>query len=184
MDTLNQISTLENRISELEKENKILHATVDYLTKKLHGRSSEKTSVLPLEQVSLFDEAEVEADPKAEELDLKAVQGYIRKKYKGQRKELLKDIPHDKRLCTLVEEDLFCEECGTVLVPVGEEFVRTEIEVIPAKVKAIDYYRQTYECRTCRKNGKPYMEKSPMPSPVIQHSMASPSTIAWVMHQK
>ncbi|WP_152967811.1 IS66 family transposase, partial [Oxobacter pfennigii] len=42
----------------------------------------------------------------------------------------------------------------------------------------------TYECRTCRKNGKPYMEKSPMPSPVIQHSMASPSTIAWVMHQK
>jgi transposase len=28
------------------------------------------------------------------------------------------------------------------------------------------------------------MEKSPMPYPVIQHSMASPSTVAWVMHQK
>ena len=28
------------------------------------------------------------------------------------------------------------------------------------------------------------MEKSPIPSPVILHSMASPSTVAWVMHQK
>jgi hypothetical protein len=28
------------------------------------------------------------------------------------------------------------------------------------------------------------MEKSPMPYPVIQHSMASPSTVAWIMHQK
>jgi len=28
------------------------------------------------------------------------------------------------------------------------------------------------------------MEKSPMPYPVIQHFMASPSTVAWIMHQK
>ena len=28
------------------------------------------------------------------------------------------------------------------------------------------------------------MEKSPILSPVILHSMASPSTVAWVMHQK
>ena len=47
-----------------------------------------------------------------------------------------------------------------------------------------DYYRETFECRTCRKNGEPYMEKSPMPSPVIQHSYASPSTVAHVIHQK
>ena len=28
------------------------------------------------------------------------------------------------------------------------------------------------------------MEKSPMPYPVIQHSYASPSTVAWVIYQK
>ena len=28
------------------------------------------------------------------------------------------------------------------------------------------------------------MEKSPMPYTVVQHSMACPSTVAWVMHQK
>ncbi len=54
MSTSNQITELENRISELEQENKRLHDTVDYLTRKLFGRSSEKTAVLSLGQTSLF----------------------------------------------------------------------------------------------------------------------------------
>ena len=131
--------------------------------------------------MSLFDEAETQADPMALEPDLKEVQGYQRKKFKGQRMELLKDIPHDKRLCTLDQrEPLF----RNMQHSVGEEFIRTEIEFIPAKVRVIDYYRETFECRTRCKNGKTYMEKSPMPYPVIQHSMASLSTVARVMHQK
>jgi transposase len=184
MSAKDQMKTLENRISELEQENKRLHKTVDYLTRKLFGSSSEKTAALSLGQLSLFDEAEIEADPNAPEPDLKQVEGYRRKKFKGQRAELLKDLPRIKRLCTLVEEDRFCEVCETALVSVGEEFIRTEIEFIPAEVRVIDYYRETFECRTCRKNGESYIEKSPMPYPVIQHSMASPSTVAWVMHQK
>jgi transposase len=184
MSAADQVKVLEKRIGELELENKRLHKTVEYLTRKLFGRSTEKTSSLSLGQMSLFDEAETEADPMAPEPDLKEVQSYRRKEFKGQRMELLKDIPHDKRLCTLDEQDRFCEACNTTLVSVGEEFVRTEIEFIPAKVRVIDYYRETFECRTCHKNGEPYMEKSPMPYPVIQHSMASPSTVAWVMHQK
>jgi len=184
MSTAEQVTTLKNRILELEQENKRLHDSVEYLTRKLYGRSTEKTSVLSIGQVSLFDEAEVQANPKAPEPDLKEVQGYQRKKFRGQRAEILKDIPHDKRLCTLDKRDRFCEACGTDLVSVGEEFIRTEVEYIPARVRVIDYYRETFECRTCRQNGKPYMEKSPMPYPVIQHSMASPSTVAWVMHQK
>ena len=184
MSPAEQITTLENRILELEQENKRLHESVAYLTRKLYGRSSEKTSALSLGQMSLFNEAETEANPMAPEPDLNEVKGYRRKKFRGQRAELLKDIPHDKRLCTLDERDRSCESCGTDLVSVGEEFIRTEIEFIPAKVRVIDYYRETFECRTCRKNGEPYMEKSPMPYPIIQHSMASPSTVAWIMHQK
>lgn len=184
MSATEQVKVLEKRVDELALENKRLHETVEYLTRKLFGRSTEKTSSLDLGQMSLFDEAEIEMDLTAPEPDLKEVLGYQRKKFKGQRVELLKDIPHDKRLCTLDQQDCFCEACATALVSVGEEFIRTEIEFIPAKVRAIDYYRETFECRTCRKNGKPYMEKSPMPYPVIQHSMASPSTVAWVMHQK
>jgi transposase len=184
MSEATRIETLENHILKLEQEINRLHETVAYLTKKLFGRSSEKTSVLNLGAMSLFDEAEVEANPKAPEPDLQQVTNYRRKKFKGQREELLKDIPHTKRLCTLAEEDRFCVKCDTPLVSVGEEFIRTEIEFIPAEIRVIDYYRETFECRPCRKAGESYMEKSPMPYPVIQHSMASPTTVAWVMHQK
>ena len=184
MSTAEHIAALQNRISELEQENKRLHETVHFLTRKLFGRSTEKTSTLSMGQVSLFDEAETQANPKVPEPELKEVKAYQRRKFAGQRAELLKDIPHDKRLCTLDERNRFCEACSTNLVSIGEEFIRTEVEYIPAKLRVIDYYRETFECRTCRKNGEPYIEKSPMPYPVIQHSMASPSTVAWVMHQK
>lgn len=185
MNTDNQVIQLQKRIEELEDQNRLLLEKVDYLTHKLFGRSSEQTSSLAIEgQMSIFDEAEGTQDPKAAEPDLKDVDSYRRRKFKGQREELLKDIPHERKLCTLAEEDRFCEYCQTPLRSVGEEFVRTEIEFIPAKVRVIDYYRETFECRKCRKDGKPYMEKSPMPYPVIQHSYASASSIAWVIHQK
>lgn len=185
MKTTDQVVTLEKRITELEKENLLLQEKVVFLTRKLYGSSSEQTSSLGIKgQMSLFDEAETSVDSKASEPDMNDVASYRRKKFNGQREELLKDIPHEKKLCTLDERDRFCEKCGTPLHSVGEEFVRTEIEFIPAKVRVIDYYRETFECRNCRKNGDSYMEKSPMPYPVIQHSYASPSTIAWVIHQK
>lgn len=133
--------------------------------------------------MSIFDEAETLTDPDAAEPDMKEVDSYHRRTFKGQREELLKDIPHEKKRCTLAEEDRFCETCGTALKSVGEEFVRTEIEFIPARIRVVDYYWEAFECRMCRKKGEPYMEKSPIPYPVIQHSYASASTVAWVIHQ-
>ena len=70
------------------------------------------------------------------------------------------------------------------MVKVGEEFVRTEVQFIPASLKVVDHYRETYECRVCRKTGTPYMEKSPVPYPPVMHSLASASTISWLIHQK
>ena len=185
MSTKDQVSQLENRIAELEQENLLLQEKVDFLTRKLFGRTTEKTSSLGIEgQMSLFDEAEISADPEAPEPDMRDVASYRRKKFRGQREALLRDIPHEKKLCTLAEEDRFCEACGSPLYSIGEEFVRTEIEFIPAKIRVIDYYRETFECRKCRKEEREYIEKSPMPYPVIQHSYASASTIAQVIHQK
>lgn len=185
MGTENTINQLQNRIQELENENLLLQEKVDFLTHKLFGRTTEQTSSLGTPgQMSLFDEVEVLENPASPEPTLKEVSSYQRRKFKGQREELLKDIPHEKKLCTLAEADRFCETCGTALSSIGEEFVRTEIEFIPAKIHVIDYYRETFECRSCRKAGTSYIEKSPMPYPVIQHSYASASSIAWMIHQK
>jgi hypothetical protein len=71
MSAAEQLATLKNRILELEQENKRLHESVEYLTRKLYGRSTEKTSALSMGQVSLFDEAEIQADRKRLSLILK-----------------------------------------------------------------------------------------------------------------
>lgn len=108
----NTASPLEKRILELEDENKRLHETVAYLTRKLYGSSSEKTSALGISienQMSLFNEVEIEATENAPEPTLDDVVNHRRKKFKGQREELLKDLPREKRFCSLVEEDRFCE---------------------------------------------------------------------------
>lgn len=71
-----------------------------------------------------------------------------------------------------------CGKCGTAMIRVGEEFVRTEVQFIPAKLRVIDYYRENYECRACRKQGTLYMEKASIPYLPTLHSFASASTVA------
>ena len=176
----------KDHIRELEQQVRLLKEQVDFLTRKLYGTKSEKTSVLLIEgQMSLFDEIENNADPNAAEPSLIEVEKHLRKrKYTGQKEELTKDLPHKKVLHTIDESEMVCEKCGSTMVRVGEEFVRTEVEFIPARLKVIDHYRATYECRECRKKGTPYMEKAPVPYPPVMHSLASASTLAWLIHQK
>ena len=176
----------KDHIKELEQQIRLLKEQVDFLTRKLYGTKSEKTSTLEIEgQMSLFNEIEACAHPDAHEPDLVEVEKHLRKrKYAGQREELVKNLPHSKVLHTIDESEQICDKCGSTMVKVGEEFVRTEVQFIPAKLKVIDHYRETYECRSCRKNGTPYMEKAPVPYPPVLHSLASASTIAWLIHQK
>lgn len=154
----------KKQIKELEQQVRLLKEQVDFLTRKLYGTKSEKTSALEIEgQMSLFNEMESCADPDAHEPDLVEVEKHLRKrKYAGQREKLIKDIPRSKVLHTIDESEQICERCGSAMVKVGEEFVRTEVQFIPASLKVADHYRETYECRACRKNGTPYMEKSPV----------------------
>ena len=49
----------KNHIKELEQQVRLLKEQVDFLTRKLYGTKSEKTSTLEIEgQMSLFDEIE------------------------------------------------------------------------------------------------------------------------------
>ncbi len=136
----------QNQITELEQQIRLLKEQVDFLTRKLYGTKSEKTSVLDIEgQMSLFNETEYFADPSAEEPKLVYVEKHLRKrKYTGRREELIKDLPHSKVLHTIDESGQVCEKCGSSMVKVGEEFVRTQVQFIPASLKVIDHYRETF----------------------------------------
>ena len=65
----------KKQIKELEQQIRLLKEQVDFLTRKLYGTKSEKTSALEIEgQMSLFNEMESCADPDAHEPDLVAVE--------------------------------------------------------------------------------------------------------------
>ena len=178
------IKQLENTIESLTAQIENLTETVHYLTKKLFGQSSEKTKIDIQGQLGLFDEAEVYADSKAPEPTYKDIAGYERKKGKTTREVVTKNLEIIEVPCTLHEDEKNCPWCNTELKPIGKEQVREEIQFIPAQVKLIRYIRYAYECPTCKKDGYAVISKAATPSPVMKHSLASPSSVAHVMYQK
>ena len=184
-------TAMQNQIDSLTAKNKNLSSEIQrlkeqnaFLRKNLFGRKSEKTKVVFDGQINLFDEAEQEAKKSAPEPELQTVQEHKRKKQTGQRREMLENLPHEKKVFTLSQEERSCKRCGTELVSMGEQLIRTEVQFIPAKVKVIDIYQETFECRACRKEQHFSIEKPVLPKPVLAHSMASASSIAHIMLQK
>lgn len=53
--------------------------------------------------------------------------------------------------------------CGTALIFIDKEKLRTEIEFIPAKIKVIDCCRESFQCLTCRKEEHFSIEKPAIP---------------------
>ena len=180
------IKDLENTIKSLQ--NQILNLTemVTLLTNQKFGASSEKTKKDELDgQLSLFDEAELECSAQAEEPTCENIHAYNRKKKQiGHKEELIKNLEVVEIPCTLSDDDKNCPWCNTEMVPIGKEIVRDELQFIPAKVKILRYVRYAYECPSCKKDGTPVIEKALTPTPVMKHSLASPSTVAHVMYQK
>lgn len=189
---IEQNQKLMEIIAELQKSNEELKESIAYLTKQLYGRSSERTAALKLEkdQISFFDEAEQEANGKSEEAEIEEIEEIEemivrKKKKKGARKEDLADLPHEERVYRLSEEERICPKCGSIMIPIGVQFVRLEIEYTPASCKVVEILQESYECLKCRKDEEtPVIAKAPTPKPLFDHSAASASAVAQVAYQK
>ena len=134
------IQSLRLIIDEKSRHEKALQEQVDYLTKKLFGSSSERRSDNIPGQQNLFDEAEMEQDPSQLEEET-VIREHTRKK-KATHEDLFKGLKVEKVVIPLPEEEQICPVCGTQMVLIGEEYVRRELEFIPATCKVIEYYSQ------------------------------------------
>lgn len=177
-----QLKQKDCKIANYEKQMHIFIEMIILSKRKIFGSSSEKTEIP--EQLNFFNEAESEYTEKTEEPISKSVKGYTRKKPKSTRCELLKNIETEIVKCEIPEEERICPACGTQMKSMGKEFVREEVELIPAKLILKKFYRETYECRNCRKKNTPSIVKGFVPLPILPHSLASASTVANVMYQK
>ena len=186
-----QLQQKEEEAARIQKERdleiKLLREQIEYFKKQKFGPKSEKTSVITGQLVmpevlerGQFDEAEESAEEDV--LPEITTKKKTRKGYS--REKVLASLPTEERIYGLSEEDKVCSVDGSKLSYVGKKYLRAEIEYIPATVKVIHVYKENWECRTCRAAERSYIQEASVPQPLLQHSMASPSSVAWTMYQK
>ena len=188
-DTISQlnitISSQNELIKSLNQTIAGLNEQVEYLKKKLYGSSSEKRSKGgDVEgQLSLFDDIEVPT----EEIEPE----YIEISYKRERKpkptleDQFEKLPvREVTVDTLSEEEKICPECGTQMVPIGKEVIRTEIEFVRPKMERVIYYATTYECPKCKDTEDPQFVKDNGKPALIAGSYISESLAAYIIYQK
>lgn len=153
--------------------------------KEKFGSSSEKTPKSEIDgQLSIFNKAELEDTSKHEEPIVQKADGYYRNPTRTKRAELIKNLSVREIPCDILEEDMFCNQCGSGLKLIGYEKVCEELEYIPAKLQIVRYIKRleleklvlgAFWCWldfvqmlkgsalgkavTCARNQKPYMKK-------------------------
>jgi transposase len=178
---IEKIDALELKNAELELKIKFYEEQFRLQQQKLFGRSSEKSKQFE-GQLDIFNEIEIEAKPEAPEPTFEEIT-YKRKKQKGHREEMLKDLPLEVIEYTLSDNELNCK-CGGQLHPMKTE-IRRELKIVPATVSVLEHHRHVYACRGCEKHGiVANIKKAKMPESVIPKSIASASSIAHVMTEK
>lgn len=178
-------AALENsnaQVAELTVQIRLLNEQLDYMKRKLFGRSSEKHAAETDGQLTLFDEPEEEKPAILPAAEI-PVRSHVRKP-KATFEEKAKNLPVERVEVPLPDEEQFCPVCGTPLEVIGKEVVRKELEYIPATLKVVEYVSIHYGCPKCKQEAeKPNIIHSPVP-PSLLGSYASSSTVAWVIYQK
>ena len=135
------MDSLQKTIEDLRKELSNKQAEVDYLKAKLFGSSSEKLKSPFPGQMNLFEEMPDDRIPEMIEPEIIDVSAHKReRKPKATYDEMFDNLPHRQVLLnTLTDEEKNCPVCGTQMVPIGSETVRTELVFHPAYLERVDY---------------------------------------------
>ncbi len=139
--TLNKKSL--SQISDLEQQLDYYQQQIRLLQKNMYGKKSEKLDMD--NQLSLFDEVEVEQTPIKTEPQLEEIT-YKRKKQKGKREQDLSSFPVERIVYDV--KDTTCNKCNKVLRKVSEN-IRKELIYVPASYKVIEHVQYVYTCDYC-----------------------------------
>lgn len=179
------LDAANEREAEQAKQISAFKEQIDFLTKKLFGSSSERRLDDITGQINLFNEAELCQNEEISIPDIETTVKSHTRKAKTTLEEKLKGIPVEEVVVDISDEDKICPQCGTELELIGRETIRHEIEYIPAQVKVKKYVSLHYGCPECKETDEPYIIKATTKQkPLMKHSLASESSVAWTMYQK
>ena len=179
------IKTLNDTIARQQSENDNLKAELAWLRQKLFGSSSERRTDDVAGQLSLFEELPEEEKP-VELIEPEIVeQPKKSRKKKPALAEQFKDIPtRQVTVDTLSEEDRLCPLCGSEMLAIGTEVIRSEIVYTPPKLERIEYIATTYGCPECKDTEEPQFIKDNGIPALIAGSYVSESLLAYILYRK
>jgi len=179
-----EVVPLQQLVIELRQENSYLSSRaaaleeqLRLLRNKIFGRRSEQMSAE--EQARLFNEAEL--PPTAAQQPEASVEVAAHRRAKPGRKPLPADLPREEVIHDIPEEEKLCSCCGAPLVRIGQD-TSEQLEIVPARMKAIRHIRPKYACKKCE--AAQSMKIAPVPAQIIEKSIVTPGLLAFILVAK
>jgi len=172
-----QIDNANRKIGHMEHQ-------LQQLLRRLYGRSAEK---LDPKQLALFAEMlkQLEAQNSAPVPAVEEPRGQdARATKKGHgRRRIPEDLPRERVIHDLPENEKPCPCCGTMREVIGQE-VSEQLDIEPAKLKVIEHVRLKYICKECEAKaaeGGPQIQTAEKPLAPIEKGLAAPGLLAYVI---
>jgi transposase len=175
---------LLEQIRQKDRELESVQHQLQALLRRYYGRSSEK---MDPNQRLLFEDLIDKAIPERPADDDGDDQVPPPRRRKGHgRRRLPSNLPREKVIHDLPEEEKPCPCCGALRHIIGKE-THEQLDYIPAKVKVIEHIRLTYGCPHCEKNVSPdgpQIVTANKPLQPIEKGLAAPGLLSHVIVSK
>lgn len=179
--------TLEDQSTQKDQVIANLQAQLDYLKQKLFGSTSEHRNDQISGQMDLFGGGDDDEKlPEIIEPEIIEVKAHKKeRKPKAAYDEMFAALPVTQvEVDTLTDGQKTCTLCGTQMISIGHEVIRTEIRYTEPKLERIEYVATTYECPSCKDTEEPQFVKDEGEPALIPGSYASSGLAAHVMFAK
>lgn len=181
-DMILQLNTTIKTLNEvIEKQ----QAELAWFRRKLFGSSSERRTPDITGQMSLFGNAPEEEKPvEFIEPEIVPIPKKPRKAKPSLEKQFQGILTRRVMVDTLTDEEKECLVCGTQMVPIGSELIRSEIIYTPPKLERIEYMATTYACQKCKDTEEPQFIKDNGKPALLTESYVSESLLAYILYRK
>jgi len=186
------IQLLQRQRDELLEQHQQKNRTIEglqhqlqQLLRRMYGRSAEK---IDPQQMALFEKLLEQLAPSVPETVVAhPVPAEAESRAPGHgRRRLPADLPREKVIHDLPEDQKPCPCCGKPRHIIGQE-ISEQLDYVPAKLTVIEHVRLKYVCRACEQRaaeGGPQIAVAEKPLMPIEKSLAAPGLLAHLIVSK
>jgi len=177
----------EQFLEQLQQKNHeidSLQHRLQQMLQRMFGRSAER---IDPQQMQLFETLLNQLAPPTTLVEMIAESSAPRTTTNGHgRRRLPSDLPRQKIIHDLPEDQKLCPCCGKMRHVIGQE-ISEQLDYVPAKLTVIEHVRLKYACRACEQSAAesgPQIATAEKPLSPIEKGLAAPGLLAYVMVSK